>query len=89
MLEDRFLGALNRAKARLAVLLRVLVDRVDNAVAPTHLDRLKVALMVVHVLENVGLQVAIDDVDGAAGHILRRHFERLQYLLHRLKGCLR
>ena len=64
-------------------------DGVDDAVAATHLDCFEEALVLVHVLEDVRLQVAINDEDGAAGHVFQSHFERLDHLHHRLKRCLR
>ena len=57
---DRLCSALNRREARLAVLVDILVDRVHHTVLASHLDGFVEALLLVHALKHVRLQVAID-----------------------------
>jgi hypothetical protein len=54
-----------------------------------HLNSLEVAFVGAHVFEHVRLQVAINNEDGAPGHVLQCLFECLKHSLHRLKRCLR
>ena len=66
-----------------------MVDGVDNVVAASHLNGLKVTLVSTHILEYIGLQVAIHDEDCASGCVFKGFFEGLDYLHHRLKRRLR
>ena len=77
---------LNRGEGRLAVFLGIVKDRIHDIVPASHLNGFKEALLLAHVLENVRLQVAVDDVDCATGHIFEGLLKRLQNLLYRFKG---
>lgn len=55
----------------------------------THLNGLKEAAMLMHVLEDVGLEVAIDNEDGDASDVLERLLIRLDNLLQRFERHLR
>ena len=82
-------STLQRTKARLAVLFLIVKDSVDNFRAITHLDCLVEALLLMHVFENVGLQVSIDDENGDSSNVLECLLVSLQHLLHGLEWILR
>ena len=84
----RLAGGLQRAEARLAVLFLIVEDCVDNLRSITHLDGLVEALLLMHIFENVGLQVSIHHEDGDAGDVLECLLVGLQDLLHGLKRVL-
>ena len=88
-LSEYLLGcSLDRGEIRLAVLLCIGEDRIDDVVAVTHLDGFEEPFMFAHVLEYIGLQVAICDENGAPGDIFEGLLEGLNHLLHSLVGCL-
>lgn len=78
-------SALQRTKARLAVLFLIVKNSIDNLRAITHLDCLVEAFLLIHVFENVSLQVSIDDENGDSSNVLECLLVSLQHLLHGLK----
>ena len=66
-----------------------MVDSVDNVVAAPHLYGLKATLVRTHILEDIGLQVAIQDEDCASGHVFKGVFIGPDHLHHRLERRLR
>ena len=82
------MSSLNRLEDRLAILFRILVDGVDNAVSAAHLDCFEEALVLAHILKDICLQVAVDYEYRAPRHIFEGLLECLQDLLHGLEGSL-
>ena len=80
--------SLDRGEIRFAVLLCVGEDCVNDVVSVAHLDGFEEPFMFAHVLEHIGLQVAICDKNGAPGDIFKGLLEGLNHLLHSLVGCL-
>ena len=59
LLVLRLRSLLNWGERGLAVILCILKDRVNDIIPAAHLDRFEEALLIAHVLEDVGLKVAI------------------------------
>ena len=80
--------ALNRREIRFTVLFGISKDCVNDVISVAHLDSLEEALVLAHVLEHVGLQVAICDENSAPGYVFECLLECLDHLLHSLIRCL-
>ena len=78
-------SSLNRREVRFAVLFWIVVDGIDNAVAASHLNGFKATLVRTHILEDIGLQVAIQDEDCTSSHVFKGFFVGPDYLHYRLE----
>ena len=81
-------SCLNRREVRFAVLFRIMIDGVDNVMAASHLNGLKHTLVMTHILEDVGLQVAIQDENSASGDVFEGIFIGPDHLHYRLERRL-
>ena len=85
MLELGLCSLLEGGERWLAVLFGVLENRVNDIVLAAHLDCLEEAFLFTHVLEDVGLQVAVENEYGTAGHVFEGLLESFKHLLHRVE----
>lgn len=85
LLELGLCSLLEGGERWLAVLFGVLENRVNDIVLAAHLDCLEKAFLFAHVLEDVGLQVAVEHKYGAAGYVFEGLLESFKHLLHRVE----